>query len=123
MRSEELRMRIDRYMQVIKLKYDIKREYFTIAIPVTAAVILILTAVLAGHTFFIQEESSAGGGEEDARLAAYQTLVEEMEKSERVFLKDSKEIFSGKDIASLAKEMESKFNTKAIRTGFWQLNR
>ena len=40
----------------------------------------------------------------------------EMEKSERVFLKDSKEIFSGKDIASLAKEMEVKFNTKAIIT-------
>jgi flagellar protein FlaJ len=82
MRSEELRMRIDRYMQVIKLKYDIKREYFTIGVPVTAAVILIVAAVLTGHSFVIQEESSAGGGEEDARLAAYQALVEEMEKSE-----------------------------------------
>ena len=82
MRSEELRMRIDRYMQVIKLKYDIKREYFTIAVPVTAAIILIVAAVLTGHTFVIQEESSAGGGKEDARLAAYQTLVEEIEKSE-----------------------------------------
>jgi len=40
----------------------------------------------------------------------------EMEKGERVFLKDSKEIFSSKDIASLAKEMESKFNTRAIIT-------
>ena len=38
----------------------------------------------------------------------------EMEKGERIFLKDSKEIFSGKDIAALAKEMETKFNTKAI---------
>ncbi len=82
MRSEEIRLRIDRYMQVIKLKYDIKREYFTIAIPVTAAFILILAAVLAGHTFVIQEESSADSSEEDARLAAYQTLVEEIEKSE-----------------------------------------
>lgn len=38
----------------------------------------------------------------------------EMEKGERVFLKDSKEIYSAKDISNLAKEMESKFNTKAI---------
>ena len=38
----------------------------------------------------------------------------EMEKGDRVFLKDSKEIYSGKDIGDLAKEMETKFNTKAI---------
>jgi len=38
----------------------------------------------------------------------------EMEKGERVFLKDSKEIYSAKEISDLAKEMESKFNTKAI---------
>ena len=38
----------------------------------------------------------------------------EMEKGERIFLKDSKEIYSGNDIGNLAKEMESKFNTKAI---------
>ena len=41
---------------------------------------------------------------------------EEEEKGERVFLKDSKEIYSAKDIASLAKEMESNFNTKATIT-------
>ena len=38
----------------------------------------------------------------------------EMEKGERIFLKDSKEIYASKDIGNLAKEMESKFNTKAI---------
>ncbi len=38
----------------------------------------------------------------------------EMEKGERIFLKDSKEIYASKDIGELAKEMESKFNTKAI---------
>ena len=38
----------------------------------------------------------------------------EMEKGERIFLKDSQEIYSSKVIADLAKEMESKFNTKAI---------
>ncbi len=38
----------------------------------------------------------------------------EMEKGERVILKGSKEIYSSKDISQLAKEMESKFNTKAV---------
>ena len=38
----------------------------------------------------------------------------EMEKGDRILLKDSKEIYSATDIANLAKEMESKFNTKAI---------
>ncbi|HSB50469.1 MAG TPA: hypothetical protein VLC72_03975, partial [Nitrosopumilaceae archaeon] len=37
----------------------------------------------------------------------------EIEKGDRIFLQDSKEIYSGKDISSLAKELESKFNTKA----------
>ncbi|MHA7647354.1 hypothetical protein [Nitrosopumilus sp. S4] len=38
----------------------------------------------------------------------------EMEKGDRIFLKDSKEIYSAKDISDLAKAMEEKFNTKAI---------
>jgi len=38
----------------------------------------------------------------------------EMEKGDRIFLKDSKEIYSAKDISDLAKEMESRFNTKAV---------
>ncbi len=38
----------------------------------------------------------------------------EMEKGDRIILKDSKQIFSSKEIGALAKEMETKFNTKAI---------
>ena len=38
------------------------------------------------------------------------------EKGERIFLKDSKEIYTSKDIASLASEMEREFNTKATIT-------
>lgn len=41
---------------------------------------------------------------------------EELEKGTRIFLKGSKEIYSGKEIGDLAKEMESKFNTKATVT-------
>ena len=40
----------------------------------------------------------------------------EMEKGERIFLKDSKEIYSGRDIANLARDMETKFSTKATIT-------
>lgn len=36
------------------------------------------------------------------------------EKGERTILQDSKEIYSGKEIGQLAKEMEAKFNLKAI---------
>jgi len=38
----------------------------------------------------------------------------EMEKGDRIFLKDSKEIFSSKEIATLAREMETNFNTTAV---------
>jgi hypothetical protein len=38
----------------------------------------------------------------------------EKEKGSRVFLSDSKEIYSGKEIGSLAMELDSKFNTKSI---------
>ncbi len=38
----------------------------------------------------------------------------EMEKGERIFLKDSKEIYASRDIGGLAKEMETKFSTKAV---------
>ncbi len=38
------------------------------------------------------------------------------EKGERVFLEGSKEIYSGKEIAELAQELESKLHAKAIIT-------
>ena len=40
----------------------------------------------------------------------------DVEKGERVFLEGSKEIYSGKEIAELAQELESKLNAKAIIT-------
>ncbi|MEA1870564.1 MAG: type II secretion system F family protein [Euryarchaeota archaeon] len=82
--SRALGMRINRYSQIIKLKYDIKREYATVAIPVLAAIILVIAAALTGHVFTIQEESGAGAvsGKDDARLAAYQALVEEVGEDE-----------------------------------------
>ncbi len=40
----------------------------------------------------------------------------EMEKGERIFLKGSKEIYSGKEISALAREIETKFKTNAVIT-------
>lgn len=40
----------------------------------------------------------------------------EMEKGERIFLRDSKEIYGPEEISALAKELETKFNTKAVIT-------
>jgi hypothetical protein len=40
----------------------------------------------------------------------------DVEKGERIFLEGSKEIYSGKDIAELAEELESKLNAKAVIT-------
>ena len=39
---------------------------------------------------------------------------EQMEKGERIFLKNSKEIYTGKEIGELAIEFEAKFNTESI---------
>ncbi len=39
-----------------------------------------------------------------------------LEKGERIILKDSKEIYSGKEIAVLAREIETNLNTKAVIT-------
>jgi len=39
-----------------------------------------------------------------------------VEKGERVFLEGSREIYSGKEISELAKELESKINAKAVIT-------
>lgn len=38
----------------------------------------------------------------------------EMEKGSRIFLNGSKEIYSGKEIGALAKQLESNFNTKTV---------
>ena len=39
---------------------------------------------------------------------------EQIEKGERIFLKNSKEIYTGKEIGELAMEFDAKFNTESI---------
>ena len=40
----------------------------------------------------------------------------ELEKGERIFLKGSKEVYSGREISTLAREIEQKFSAKPIIT-------
>jgi len=39
---------------------------------------------------------------------------DETEKGDRIFLKDSKEIYTGKEIGELAEECDAKFNTESV---------
>ena len=39
---------------------------------------------------------------------------DETEKGDRIFLKNSKEIYTGKEIGELAEECDAKFNTKSV---------
>ncbi|MGM0771355.1 MAG: type II secretion system F family protein [Halobacteriota archaeon] len=83
MKLQKHRMQIEQYIKVIKLRYNVKREYFTVALPVLAALMLLGVAILTGHGFVPQEGSSSEVmSEEDQRMAAYETLVAEMEAEE-----------------------------------------
>lgn len=80
------RMKMERYLQLIRLRYNVRREYFTAALPVAIAILILFSAVMTGHTLPSQQlDSQAGGGvvsEQDARKAAYEALVAQMEAEE-----------------------------------------
>lgn len=83
MNLQKHRMLIEQYIKVIKLRYNFKREYFTVALPVLVAILLLGVAILTGHGFVPQEGSSSEVmSEEDQRMAAYEALVAEMEAEE-----------------------------------------
>jgi flagellar protein FlaJ len=62
------------------LKYDLKREYFTVGIPVLVAIVLVLFAILTGHTL-IEEKSQSS--EKSDREKALEELIRQMEEEER----------------------------------------
>jgi flagellar protein FlaJ len=78
------RMRMERYLQIIRLRYDLRREYFTVAIPVVIALLIVLSALITGHTFPGQQIGSSAGDSsgQDARKEAYEALVAQMEAEE-----------------------------------------
>lgn len=80
---QERKVLFERYIQIIKLRFNIKREYITVAIPVFIAVLFLCGALLAGHTFTSQTEDQGNlQSEEAARKAAYEALVAEMNAAE-----------------------------------------
>ncbi|MBN2111323.1 MAG: type II secretion system F family protein [Methanosarcinaceae archaeon] len=78
------RMTLERYLKILTLRYDLKREYFTIGIPLFIALLIVAVALLTGHTFFPYESESgpALSDEAAAKQAAYESLVSEMEAAE-----------------------------------------
>ncbi|MFP4655240.1 MAG: type II secretion system F family protein [Methanohalobium sp.] len=51
MNLEGFRIQIERYSQMLKLRFDIKREYFTILMPAVIAIGIVIWAIITGHTF------------------------------------------------------------------------
>jgi archaeal flagellar protein FlaJ len=71
--------RLHLFTEKIRLKYDLRREYFTVAVPVLVAVLLVVGSVLLGLT------GVGGGGQEEKkseRQAAYEELMRQMEAEE-----------------------------------------
>ncbi len=80
---ERYRMLVSQYVQVIKLRYNIKREYFTVALPLLIAILILATAIMTGHGFVVEDgPKNEVMSEEAAKQAAYEALVAQMEAQE-----------------------------------------
>lgn len=72
--------KIRHQLDLLKLKYDIKREYFTVGIPVILALLLVVGAYMSGHTLF-DEQGSATEQKSD-RQKALEELMKQMAEEE-----------------------------------------
>ncbi len=84
MNIEKYRLTMQRYVQMLTIRYDIKREYLSLGIPIFAALMIVLMAVLTGHSFVTDDAQGSApvNDETAAKQAAYEALVAEMEASE-----------------------------------------
>lgn len=84
MNIELYRMTFQRYLKILTLRYDLKREYLIVGLPIFLALMVVAGALLTGHTFFPPEGESGPvlSGEAAAKQAAYEALVAEMEAAE-----------------------------------------
>lgn len=84
MNVEKYRLTIQRYVQILTIRYDIKREYLTLGIPIFIALMIVLMAVLTGHSFVTDDPQGSApvNDEAAAKHAAYEALVAEMEAAE-----------------------------------------
>jgi len=65
-------------IDTLVFKYNIKREYFTIVLPVLIGLTLILVAFLTGHTITPQQQQQATSSSDQARQQALQQLIQQM---------------------------------------------
>lgn len=69
MNTKELRFRIERYVQVATVIFNIKREYITLGVPVLIALLFIVYALFTGHTYSYAISSSAPTSDFDIGVA------------------------------------------------------
>lgn len=67
------------FFEVLSLKHDVRREYFTIGIPVFIAAILVITALLSGFAGLPGEEQEVSKSD---RQKAYEELVKTLEEED-----------------------------------------
>lgn len=86
MKIDEYKLRLKRYSQVINLRYNIKREYFTVAIPVILGILIVAFALSTGHTFPMggddDEKAPVQMTEAELKEQAYEELVAQIEAQE-----------------------------------------
>lgn len=70
----------------IKLKYDIKREYFTVVIPVILALLLVISAIMSGHTLSVFATTTTSASDQAAKekLQQYQEYQKAVAAAEGV---------------------------------------
>lgn len=78
---EKYRLMAKRHVQVLTVRYNLKREYITLGIPVFLAICIVLAGVLTGHTL-TTKDNSGQVSEADSKKDAYQQLLEDMAAEE-----------------------------------------
>lgn len=65
-------------IETLIFKYDIKKEYFTVVLPIVVAIALVIVAILMGHTLTTQQ---AAPDQTNAKEQALQQLLAQMNNS------------------------------------------
>lgn len=66
-------------IETLIFKYDIKKEYFTVGLPILVAIVLVVVAILMGHTLLPQQQAS---DKIDAKQQAYEELLKQMNQTD-----------------------------------------
>ncbi|APH39751.1 type II secretion system F family protein [Methanohalophilus halophilus] len=78
MNLEKYKLQVRRYWQMIIFRYDIRREYFTIGIPVLLAFLLLASALFAGHALPMGGSDSSSGSLADLPVEEREKLAKEL---------------------------------------------